>query len=318
MKRHLLCLTVDTDPDGLSGKHTDRQALEWGGLDHLQRLPEQLQAHAELRAIPITWFIRADGQLESILGDAAFLLGRFDHFWAAVQRANHELAWHPHLYRHAKREDTASIITDPKEVQDELERLWEELRQDFPAISFRNGEGWHTPSTYATVEKMGFQCDSTAIPGRRGVHAHPMDWARAPNRPYFPRFGDLCAEGPERRLLELPMNTWFVKAPYDNAPKLRYINPAVHPHLFREALQNWEDTREITSNELSVSVMIFHPDEVFARAGEDYLYSRSLGSLLANLAALQEALQREEIDLEWVTVAKAAELWRQSRMRQSA
>ena len=318
MKRHLLCLTVDTDPDGLSGKDTDRQALGWGGLEHLQRLPDQMQAHAELGAIPITWFIRADGQLESILGDAAFLLDKFDHFWAGVQQANHELAWHPHLYRQAKREDTAIIITDPQEAQDELERLWEKLRPIFPAISFRNGEGWHTPSTYATVEKMGFQCDSTAIPGRKRFDGHPLDWEHAPNRPYFPGREDLCVDGPERRLLELPMNTWLIKAPYDDAPKLRYMNPALHPHLFREAVQNWENIREISSNELSVWVMIFHPDEVLACAGKDYLYSRSIGSLLANLAALQETLQREEIDLEWVTVAKAAELWRQTRMRQTA
>ncbi len=31
VKTHLLCLTVDTDPDGLSGKVTNRQALELGG-----------------------------------------------------------------------------------------------------------------------------------------------------------------------------------------------------------------------------------------------------------------------------------------------
>ncbi len=316
--KHLLCLTIDTDPDGLSGKNTNRQALEWRGLEHLHSLPERLQSHSGLGTLPITWFIRADGQLESILGSAAFVLEKFDRFWSAVRQADHELAWHPHLYRQAKRGDTAIIITNPKEAEDELERLWEKLRPAFPAISFRNGEGWHTPSTYATVEKMGFLCDSTAIPGRRGVHGHPMDWERAPNRPYFPRRGDLCAEGPERRLLELPMNTWFIKAPYDAAPKLRYINPAVHPHLFAEALRNRENTPEVSSKELSVWVMIFHPDEVLAGAGEDNLYSSSIGSLLANLAALQEKLQREEVELEWVTVAKAAELWRQSRMRQTA
>lgn len=316
--KHLLCLTIDTDPDGLSGKDTNRQALEWRGIEHLQGLPERLQTHAELGAIPITWFIRADGQLESILGSATFLLEKFDCFWSAVRQANHELAWHPHLYRQAKRGDTAIIITDPKEAQDELERLWEKLRPVLPAISFRNGEGWHTPSTYATVEKMGFRCDSTAIPGRRGVHGHPMDWEGAPNRPYFPGCEDLCAGGPERPLLELPMNTWLMKAPYDDAPKLRYINPAVHPHLFMEALQKWENTQKISSNGLSVLVMIFHPDEALACAGEDYLYSRSVESLLANLAALQKTLQRAENELEWVTVAKAAELWRQRRMEETA
>ena len=40
MKKHLLSLTVDTDPDGLSGKVTNRNALKWQGLERLQSLPD--------------------------------------------------------------------------------------------------------------------------------------------------------------------------------------------------------------------------------------------------------------------------------------
>ena len=38
MKKHLMCLTVDTDPDGLSGKVTNRKCLAWEGLEQLQSL----------------------------------------------------------------------------------------------------------------------------------------------------------------------------------------------------------------------------------------------------------------------------------------
>ena len=318
MKRHLLCLTVDTDPDGLSGKTTNRQALEWCGLEHLRCLPEQLLSHPELGAIPITWFVRADGQLESILGSAGFLLEKFAPFWSSVRDAHHELAWHPHLYRQSNIEEPAVIITEPNEAQEELERLWEKLRPVFPAASFRNGEGWHTPVTYATVERLGFQCDSTAIPGRSGTEGHPMNWEVAPNRPYFPSGEDLCTEGPARQLLELPMNTWLVKAPYDGEPKVRYINPSVHPRIFADALERWENTRKISTNQLCVWVMIFHPDEVLSAAGKDDLYSRSMECLLTNVAAFQRNLLKAELEGEWVTVGRAAELWRQSQMRQIA
>ena len=107
MKRHLLCLTVDTDPDGLSGKVTNRQTLNWEGLERLQRLPDELAGLAKLGRVPITWFVRADGQLESILGNAAYLLETYEKFWTNVKEAGDEVGWHPHLYRQARAEDSA-------------------------------------------------------------------------------------------------------------------------------------------------------------------------------------------------------------------
>ncbi len=151
MSRHLLCLTIDTDPDGLSGKVINRQTLRWEGLKHLQRLPEDLARDARLGRVPITWFVRADGQLESILGSAAYLLETFDEFWTKLRAAGDELGWHPHLYRQERPDDAALLIADPREAQDELERLWSKLNATFHPTSFRNGEGWHTPETYSAV-----------------------------------------------------------------------------------------------------------------------------------------------------------------------
>lgn len=316
MNTHLLCLTVDTDPDGLSGKETNRQTLKWEGLEYLQRCPELIGACPLLGEIPISWFVRADGQLESMLGDAAYLINKYDSWWTNVRQAGHEIGWHPHLYRQSRAEDAAVIITDPAEATDELERLWNNLRTSFPANSFRHGEGWHTNETYAMVEQLGFRCDSTAIPGRRGVAGHPMNWEGAPNQPYFPSSADLCKPGPERLLLELPMNTWLVRAPYDATPRVRYINPAVHPRLFANALENWENTRNVSPSALHIWVMIFHPDEVLATGAEDHLYSRSAAALCANLVSFQQSMQRAGNNIEWVTISQAAERWRKRRRGQ--
>ena len=35
----------------------------------------------------MTWFVRADGQLESMLGSAAYLLETYDAFWTSVKKA---------------------------------------------------------------------------------------------------------------------------------------------------------------------------------------------------------------------------------------
>ena len=316
MKKHLLCLTVDTDPDGLSGKSTNRQSLKWEGLEHSQQLPEELSIHAgKLGHVPVTWFVRADGQLESILGNSAYLLETYSHFWTKVKDIGDELAWHPHLYRQKRPEDEAVIMTDPAEAQDELERLWSTLKHSFRPTAFRNGEGWHVPQTYATVERLGFRCDSTAIPGRKGAIGHPMNWEGAPNQPYFPAPDDLRKSGPGRSLLELPMNTWKLQAPYDPEPRVRYMNPAVHPHLFANALNNWENACNHLPANLAIWVMIFHPDEVLATQGADALYARSTRKLCANLLSIADALRRLGHDFEWLTVSMAAERWRLHQQR---
>ena len=309
MKKHLLCLTVDTDPDGLSGQGTNRQSLQWDGLEHLQRLPHALDAIPELRRIPVTWFVRADGQLESILGSPAYLLEKYESFWSTLKASGHELGWHPHLYVQPRPQDAALLITDPRHAQEELERLWTTLKSGFRVTAFRHGEGWHTPETYSTVERLGFRCDSTAIPGRSGTAGHPMNWNGAPNQPYFPDSEDLCRSGPMRPMLELPMNTWLLRAPHDTAPRLRYMNPAVHSRLFAVALKNWENACKALGSDLRVWVMIFHPDEVLASQTPDGMYSRSTGDLCANLLAMTDSLRRLGHEFEWTTISAAAERW---------
>lgn len=310
MKRHALCLTLDTDPDGLNSRLHDRRSLRWEGLQNLCHLPDEMAAFPTLDGIPITWFVRADGQLESILGSAVYLLENYAEFWNRLEKQGHEIGWHPHLYRQRNLKDAPLIITDPTEAKHELERLWEQIRGAFDPISIRNGEGWHIPETYATVEKFGFRCDSTAIPGRKGGAGHPMNWENAPNQPYFPRFDHLCQAGTERSLLELPMNSWLVQAPYDSAPRVRYMNPAVHPSIFKNALLHWEAACISSAEDFLVWVLIFHPEEVFPDMGKDALYSRSVPDMCRNLISMTECLQRLGHDFEWVTVSGAAEKWR--------
>lgn len=309
MKKHLLCLTVDTDPDGLNAQCPDRKSLDWRGLEYARCLPDEIARHVPSQNFPITWFIRADGQLESMLGSAAYLLDNYEAVWANVQRNGHELAWHPHLYRQARAQDPAVIISNPTEAADELERLWGLVKDHFQPTAFRNGEGWHVPETYDAVERLGFSCDSTAIPGRKGPEGHPMNWEGAPNQPYFPSPSDLSMAGARRPLLELPMNSWLVQAPYDAVPKTRYMNPALHPRLYESALKGWEDACKASIG-LSVWVLILHPEEILPSRGPDALYAGSISDLCKNLASMIHILKRLGHKFDWVTISTAAEQWR--------
>lgn len=208
MKRHLICLTIDTDPDNLSGIQTNRKTLEWNGLQAVQALPDELEKrHTELgfSRIPITWFLRVDGQIRNAYGSSLHLYEKYEAFWQRTKTTGDELAWHPHLYTGLNDDRIPEIVKDPQEAVEQLQELWKDLQDSSLSPSaFRNGEGWHYCDTFSAIEQLGILCDSTAIPGRRGAPGNPMDWTGTPNQPYFPHPSDLRQPGPERALLRYP------------------------------------------------------------------------------------------------------------------
>lgn len=309
---HHFCLTMDTDPDGLSGLHRNRNALSWESLASIRTLPEQLAEAFRVDAseMPITWFVRADGQIRDAFGSATYLLEKFGSFWDTVRCAGHELAWHPHLYQRSEGGKEPEILSDPSEASDELHRVWEGLGEaDFRPSAFRNGEAWHHPSTFLTVESLGFQFDSTALPGCSGPMGHPRNWLNAPNQPYYPDERDLSRPGKMRPLLELPMTTWYTRAPYDQAPRLRYMNPAVHEQIFEGAADGWRETWSDFDGDQRVWVLILHPDEVAESGRSDLLYSHSYRVFIANLRGLVRRVLSADHTFEFATLSQAANAW---------
>ena len=308
MARHLVCFTIDTDPDGVTAQAMNRRTLVWRGIETIRRLLDEMDGlRAEWGALPITWFVRADAQIRTAFGSALHLLDAFEPLWAETRASGHELAWHPHLYRAPGKGIDGVLIADPQEAADEIAQLWSELAgSSFAAASsFRNGEGWHYPETFGTVERLGFLWDSTAIPGRKGAGGHPMDWTGTSNRPYFPG-EDIRLPGPPRPLLEIPLNTWHIQAPYDPHPRLRYLNPAVHEPLFRNALTSLELN---PPGDPQVWTLVLHPDEILHEAPPDLLYSRSARTLCRNLNAFATALREAGHTVEFVTVSQAGREW---------
>lgn len=307
MARHLVCFTIDTDPDEVTAKEMNRRTLVWRGLASIPRLLDEMDGlSAAWGALPITWFVRADGQIREAFGSALHLLDEFEQLWAQTRASGHELGWHPHLYRTPGQGRDAVLIADPQEAADEIAQLWSELAgSSFAATSFRNGEGWHCSETFGVVERLAFRWDSTAIPGRKGANGHPMDWTGTPNRPYFPG-EDIRLPGRPRPLLEIPMTTWLIQAPYDPHPRLRYLNPAVHEGLFRKALASLELN---AAGDPQVWTLVLHPDEILPEAPPDLLYGRSAATLCRNLNTFAAALRETGHTVEFVTVSQAGQEW---------
>jgi len=308
----LLALTIDVDPDGLSGTTVNRRALSWGSLarvDELFDVLDDIGARIDAR-IPITWFVRADGQLRDAFGGCGWLLENQRKLWVTAARRGDELGWHPHLYRCGD-DDEPELITSPSAAVDEIERLWNELADYdfFKPVSFRNGEGWHCPETFAAVERLGFEFDSTAIPGRRAAAPHPMDWTDSPNRPYYPSATNLRRAGAARDLLEMPLNTWKIQAPYDAAPRVRYINPAIHEQLFEAGLESWEAAQRGSQDDVQAWVLVLHPDDALV-SSNDQLYARSPRAMGENLARFYRRAARIADRVEFTTLSRAGRRWK--------
>lgn len=305
MAKHLLCVTIDTDPDGLNTHDPDRRNLNWEGLHFAMQ-----HFHEALPHIPLTWYVRADGQLEHAYGSMRYLLDEHRDFWQkAIQRGD-ELGWHPHLYTVPRGDEQPTIITDSAQAVTELTRIWEGLQGvDLPMPTFRMGEAWHTPETLNLLEKVGFSVDSTAIPGRDdSASGHPRNWSGAPNHPYYPAWENVREAGEMRQLLEVPMNSWYFQASYDRQPKLRYMNPCIHADLWQQALDRWQTT--IPQQALHTWVLILHPGEAMPQP-PDLLYAHSLETMVENLHALEQKITAQGDDVQWVTVASAAQQWRE-------
>ncbi|MCP3958319.1 MAG: hypothetical protein GY719_10750 [bacterium] len=297
---------------------TDRDAATWHGLSSIRPLAAELEARqADLGGlrVPITWFIRVDGQLRSNFGTSLHLVWTFEELWQEALSAGDELAWHPHLYHQPSPGQMPQLLTDPGKSREELLRLWEDLAEaPFVPTAFRNGEGWHTTATYETVEHLGMSCDSTSLPGISGSAGHPKNWIGAPNQPYFPDDADLRRPGTVRPLIQVPMTTWRFQAPYDLAPKTRYMNPAVHPQLFTRALDDWERHAGRETGELLVWVLIFHPDEAMPSPSADMLYASCREAVIDNLVAFARRISACEDAYEFTTISEAASRWRTTRV----
>jgi hypothetical protein len=304
---HYLALTIDTDPDGLNTFTPDRADLCWDGLHFAME-----RFHDALPGIPLTWYVRADGQLEAAYGSSRYLLDTYSDFWHDALAGGDELGWHPHLYTVPQDASQPEIILESAAAVSELRRIWESIKDySLGMPSFRMGEAWHSAETLNLIERLGFTVDSTAIPNRDdSASGHPRNWKDAPNQPYYPDYANVRQAGQVRPLLEVPMNSWYFQAPYDKAPKLRYMNPCIHTALWEQALDRWADKLSENQAENYCWVFILHPAEAMPHEQNDQLYAYSLEVVQANLDLFARRIESIGQEYRFSTLFDAAKQWR--------
>jgi len=269
----LFCFTVDTDSDSFFGDRFPKRdcgnktIVGWEGLEKGKELLSEIAdvlTDSYGNHLAITWFVRCDCQIKAQYGKCDHLLSRYNDWWKGRIEVGDEIQWHAHLYRFE--EGTWRQETDIRPLTKDLlegKRAFEEFGV-MPTV-IRIGEAYHSNELMLSLNKIGLRADSSALPGRkRSDDEKVFDWESTPNHPYRPSRHDCRIPGtPGLGLWEIPMNTVPTQVSYDNAPLLRYINPAFHPNAYK----NTEVTSFLSEHDVVVSVM--HPFEILSEFFSD-------------------------------------------------
>lgn len=241
-----------------------------------------------------TVFLRLDREIGRRHGAPDSLFDQFQPQICGLRQAGHEIAWHPHVYDTERQ----SQCTDPELVLEEIGALCP-LARDRGLETVRIGGGFQTNALLATLERAGFRTDSSAIPRPR----YPWDlsikdWTETPQHPYFPSCADYRVPGrPARGILEVPMTTAPVVAPYDERPVLRYLNLAFHKAPLTAAIRT-------ALARPAPLVTITHPYEAFPVGRNHGLLAHDPAVFAGNLDLLVHQVEAIGRRAQFVTIGQ--------------
>ncbi len=273
-----LFLTIDVGPAGatLGEGHTD--SGEWtrtaDGLEILSDIFRSTEDIFGLKIAP-TWFFRADRLIAAQFGDRFSIFKKFYDFVHRMILQGHEVGWMPQVYSSLQH-----IMIDYEDLSITHGVL---VKEGIYPRSVRMGDCFHDNTTMKNLNDLKIQFDSSAVPGRiKEDSGWRMNWMGTPEEAYYPSLKDYRKPGiPHLNILEVPISVLPIKAPYDSAPLLRYLNPCMYRGFLWQNLP-----RLINSN--SYLICILHPDEVVPiRGGIGHpLVAYSIDELRFNLHQL--------------------------------
>ena len=302
-----LLFTIDVDNDG--AQSDQRTELSWTSTDRIPALKDLFETFN----LHLTWFIRADNQLQDVYGTAAYILLEHERLLSELERSGDEVAWHPHLNEWCVESGRYVVDRDELRCVQKLIKTRAELEaKGFRHSSVRIGEAFHGNAMMKTLNELGLAVDSTAIPGRtRNDESRAFDWGPTPNRPYYPSSRDYRVPDASDHLniLEAPMTTMPIKASYDPDFLIRYINPAFHHANFKAGLDRSFATLFPATQRETFLTLILHTDEVSFTGRAHPLYSFSLEAVRDNIAYLLEKIATKGIEYRSLRLKDVPDRW---------
>jgi hypothetical protein len=253
-------VTFDLDHISCNNKFYETSNVSFDYKDTLLHLYEYFDKKG-IR--DFTAFVRIDNQVKNLFGDHLHVFN--------LLPPTPDIGWHPHCCRNNLPEyDTDQIIREMWQVYISTHVVRE-------CKVFRMGGAVMDGKILDALEKMGFLIDSSAMPGCQRDDAHrKYDWSITGNNNYVPGVEDhRCSGTPQRKIVEVPMTTIPIPAPYDKSVKRRYINPTIRKEIFQPAFA-------ACCHFLPHLVVTFHPDQLMD-GYEDDLYIYGISNFVDNM-----------------------------------
>lgn len=242
-------ITIDID---LSNYCKKKEMIDEFGIIKRNIMPFMLQ-----NDIKATWFIRIDRKIEKDFGCPDFLFKEYENIIDRLLKNGHVIGWHPHVYLFKNSKWRRNI--NEEEIISELSFLLPCVRK-YSLNVVRMGWGFQTNRIMKFLDDNGFIIDSSAIP--RPTYPweeNKKNWTITKSEFYHPSIEDyrITSNDPKKNLkiLEVPITTIKISAPYDEGEVIRYCNLAFYNKFLLNPLDSW-----IKENNFLVTIT--HPYEL--------------------------------------------------------
>ena len=290
-----VALCIDAEQDD---REVDRADPAWRGLESLfERLPATRRRLEHLTRAPasLSWFVRADPQVELGNGSAGWALTNYAPAWESLLADGDDVGIHCHAWRWD--EPGGEWIADhgdPGWVEHCVDLGLTAYGERFgtPPPCYRGGDRFLSDAIVARLEAEGVGVDATLEPGmpatdglvdsERGTGSIP-DYTTVPRTVYRPSATDFRRPDPDREpgLRMLPLTPGGGETLY----------PWTDPEAFRDRLRDRLADRDLTHL-------------AFAIRTDLALYDNAWEVLLENMEAVARLAGRRRI--EFVTATEAA------------
>lgn len=191
-------------------------------IDEFNFIIDILLPFLDDNSIRATWFIRLDKGIELSFGRPDYLFYKYSEIINTLKDCGHSIGWHPHFYKFNKQN------CNEDDIIEEINYLYPFIIDRKLKLS-RIGWGFMTNKIMQTLEDLGVQRDSTAIPRPNySFEEATRDWTITSQLPYQPSYTDYRREPYKNektfKIVEFPITTFLINAPYDNSKVVRYCN----------------------------------------------------------------------------------------------
>ena len=312
MKKLNVALTFDTDddmfdPSFLADSICHNTSPTFSSfLDHAEEIRDTVQdvLCAFDKVIPLTWFVRCDDEILHHYGEAEYLVNKKSIFLNDEIQSGSQVGFHPHLYKIDLYGNRSRKISD-FELCDQFERNTHAFYNAFPDEKkiVRIGEAFACNALFERIEKLKFEADASAMPGRyRKDQYRSLDWLGTPYRPYNPSIKDYRIASnstfDRRSFVEIPFTMLKLKCYYDTQPISRYVDLSFHHQLIRRQLENLDVNAEYL-------MTMTHPAGIFPKykMRDHGLVGFGLDNFRKNLFNLVRFSNEKKIEINFVTVS---------------